>query len=324
MAIILLYHRITVTDSDPWALNVSPTHFRQHLEVLRVRRKLVRLSELLAAIAAGTDAPEMVAITFDDGYSDNLDEALPLLEQYEAPATFYLPSECIGADEEFWWDELEHLILQPGVLPEHLDLMIDGHAFYRELGSSARFSERDRMDTAGWVAWRPAPSPRHSLYAELWAVLQQTSAVTRSRTLADLRRWAGLTDGGRNSHRTLTTEEVRQLGCSELVEIGAHTRTHPRLASLSEAEQRNEICGSKTTLETMTGSAVRSFSFPFGKASDYTARTIELVRDCGFGSAVCNVSGPVMSTSDRLQLPRCFVEDLNEMTFKEWLSRTHG
>jgi peptidoglycan/xylan/chitin deacetylase (PgdA/CDA1 family) len=323
MAIILLYHRITVTDSDPWALNVSPAHFRQHLEVLRAHRKLATVSDLTAAIAAGADASDVVAITFDDGYSDNLYEALPLLEHYEAPATFYIPSDCVGAEEGFWWDELEQLVLEPDVVPEHLDLVIGGHRFGWEAGSSARLSEQDRREAAGWVAWRPAPSARHSLYAELWAVLQKTSADTRSRAIADLRRWAGSGNGPRESHRTLTHEEVRRLSLSELTAIGAHTRTHPRLASLSEAEQRGEIGGSKTTLENLLGSAVRSFSFPFGKPSDYTPDTIEFIRDAGFDSAVCNVPGAVTSASDRLQLPRCFVEDLNEIAFEDWLRRAH-
>src|SRR5262249_50094765 len=110
----------------------------------------------------------------------------------------------------------------------------------------------------------------------------------------------------------------------EFADIGAHTRTHPRLASLSEAEQRREIAGSKSALETLIGSAVRSFSFPFGKPADYTTRTIELVRDSGFDSAVCNIPGSVTRNSDRLQLPRCFVEDLDQRAFEDWLRRANG
>src|SRR5690348_413658 len=124
MAIILLYHRITISDSDPWALNVSPANFAGHLEVLKSTRRLVCVDDLVTGVSIGRSLDGRVAITFDDGYADNLYDALPLLEHFEVPATFYLTSTGFDGPGEFWWDELERLIIQPGVLPATLSLTI--------------------------------------------------------------------------------------------------------------------------------------------------------------------------------------------------------
>jgi peptidoglycan/xylan/chitin deacetylase (PgdA/CDA1 family) len=109
--IILLYHRVACVSTDPWGLCVTPAHFSQHLEVLRKYRR-IRLNQVQATGLRIGRGSHRVAITFDDGYADNLHEAARLLEKYDTPATFFVATGYIGGVLEFWWDELERLVFQ--------------------------------------------------------------------------------------------------------------------------------------------------------------------------------------------------------------------
>jgi peptidoglycan/xylan/chitin deacetylase (PgdA/CDA1 family) len=82
-----------------------------------------------------------VVVTFDDGYADNLHHAKPLLERYGIPATVFVTSDYIGQEHEFWGDKLERLLLQPGALPQTLQLQVNGTAYQWSLGEAAYFSE---------------------------------------------------------------------------------------------------------------------------------------------------------------------------------------
>lgn len=319
MAVILLYHRIGITAPDPWALNVAPENFQHHLRFLRRHLRPVAMQELLVAAAEGASLDDAVAVTFDDGYADNLQAALPLLERYEIPATFFIPTGAIDSVQEFWWDELERLILEPAELPPVLRITIGGDTYEYKLGATAKLT-RDEAAAAGWVAWETPPTARHALYADLWSRCQGLAAVAREDVMCQVRAWA--TDGGatRPARRTLSAVELRRLAASPIAEIGAHTITHPSLASLSLDEQKREIVQSRDDLESLIGGSVRTFSYPFGKSTDYTSETIGIVRDAGYHSACANIPGVVSPGVDTFQLPRLFVRDMDGPRFRAWLS----
>ena len=67
----------------------------------------MRLAEIAAMIADGKVKQNSVAITFDDGYSDNLTVAIPILEQMRLPATFFICGDAASDGESFWWERLE-------------------------------------------------------------------------------------------------------------------------------------------------------------------------------------------------------------------------
>lgn len=108
-ALVLCYHRVAEPAArDPWSLRVAPRRFREQLEVLRSHAELVPLSEL-GRRANCRGARPVVALTFDDGYADNLRTALPMLEETAAPATFFIVSSAIERGTPFWWDQLAEL-----------------------------------------------------------------------------------------------------------------------------------------------------------------------------------------------------------------------
>jgi peptidoglycan/xylan/chitin deacetylase (PgdA/CDA1 family) len=112
VGIILMYHRVGDVVPDPWELCVSPANFEEHLEVLR-KYSCVPLEQM----EDGKRTDRCVALTFDDGYADNLHNAIPALERFNILATFFITTGGIGSDREFWWDELERAILTDAAPP---------------------------------------------------------------------------------------------------------------------------------------------------------------------------------------------------------------
>ena len=110
--LILMYHRIADEPFDPWGNAVSPAHFKEHLEILRRTRQPLSLTEFVRGLEAGTLPNDAVALTFDDGYVDNLVGGKPHLAAAGVPATVFLATGYLGRLGEFWWDELARVVQQ--------------------------------------------------------------------------------------------------------------------------------------------------------------------------------------------------------------------
>jgi len=321
-ALILLYHRVAELSSDPQLLAVTPARFEEHLKILREHYTVISLEQLTRFLREGKIPHRSVVLTFDDGYADALYNAKPLLERYDVPATVYVATGFVGADREFYWDELEGLLLRPGNLPEHLSLNAAGTIFQWRLGQSAQYSEADYERWRGWnVAMDNDPTPRQNIYRTLCARLLQMSEEDRENVLNAVRTWAGATPSCRPIHRPLSAEEIVRLSEGGLVEVGAHTMSHAVLSAIPTAAQETEIRESKTRLEAMLGRPLFSFSYPFGKRTDYTEETVAIVRQAGFRCACSNFPGNVCRGADLFQLPRVIAPHCGGKEFRGWLRR---
>lgn len=321
-AIILMYHRVTEVEIDPWALCVTPKNFAEHLEVLQKDYHLLTLTELIKAHQAGKIPNRSVAITFDDGYADNLHQAKPILERYGIPATVFISTGYLGQQREFWWDELERLVLAPGQLPEKLSLKINGKAHDLELGTARNYSLEEYKGDRNAQAHKSQPGSRLFFYYELWQLLRPLPENERLQALETIRIWTDAEPIARPSHLALLPQEVAVLGDGELVEIGAHTVTHPFLSEQPTALQTEEIQRSKAQLEALLNRPVTTFSYPFG---NFAKETVELTQNAGFICACSTVADTVWLKSDCFQLPRFGVENWTGEEFKKQLSRWfHG
>jgi peptidoglycan/xylan/chitin deacetylase (PgdA/CDA1 family) len=321
-ALILVYHRVTEVPSDPQLLCVAPEHFADQLEVLRQYYQPIQLHQMAKDLQNGVLPHHSIAVTFDDGYADNLYWGKPLLEQYDVPATIFVTTGHIGEQREFWWDELERLFLQPGSLPERLDLDVNGRMHQWELGQAAHYSQEAHKQYRGWnVLEEDDPSPRHHLYRSLCALLRPLTDKERWGILDELIVWTGKDLMGRQTHRALSPDEVLQLDAGDLIEVGSHTVRHPILSKLPIATQRDEIEGSKQHLEDIVGHPVVTFAYPYGSRFDYTSDTVAIVQKVGFICACSNFIDVVWKGSDRFQLPRVLVRDWGAEEFAE---RLHG
>lgn len=320
--LILMYHRITDTLPDPWRCCVSPQHFAEQLELIRREFHPVPFSRFPAIRGSEKFSPtgrRPIAVTFDDGYADNLHTALPLLQRYEIPATVFITTENISRQGEFWSDEMERILLQPGRLPQHLQLSIAGRPFEWDLKQHAEYSETACRANLHWNALSSVnPTQRHSLFRELYPLLQPLTDPMRDEFLHQLRELAGIKSERRETHRFITTKELQQLAQNELIEIGAHSVTHSPLSSLTETEQRKEIRDSKQMLENTLARPIRNFAYPYG---DYNQLSVELVRQAGFERACTTYSTAVRKSSDCFELPRVQVQDWKTKEFRWWLSR---
>ncbi len=324
-AVILLYHRVVELPSDPQALAVSPRHFEEHLQVLNRVMHPVSLDELVWRIGHGQSLKRTVVVTFDDGYADNLSYAKPLLEQYGVPATIFVASGALGQNQEFWWDELERLVLAASTLPKQLELTINGQLRRWSLGADSRWGQVALGRYADWsVLEVREPTHRHQLYRSLCESFSELPPAIRDALMQQLRGWAGAGGLGRPSHRSLTEDEIVQLVESRLVEVGAHTVNHPALAHLPLEEQRREIEQSKRTLEGIVGRPVQSFSYPFGYPGAYSNDSKLLVQEAGFRNACANFPERVHRKSDPYQLPRLLIRDSNGDEFEQQLKCWNG
>lgn len=313
--IILMYHRVAALDADPWYLRVRPAHFEAQMQLLRKRVHPIGLRTLSAAVQGGTLPDRAVVVTFDDGYANNLYLAKPILERYEIPATVFVTTGYVGTEKEYWWDELEQALLRPGKLPRTLQLPLDGGKQTWDLGPAAEYSQEEyRHD----CAHTRDHSQRLQFYYTLWERLRPLSQEPRERLLATIRSWAGMSFVLRESHRSLTPDEVRTLGNGGLVDIGAHTVSHALLSELSTEAQHREIEQSRLYLQNLLNRDVTTFSYPFGR---YTQETVSIVRNEGFLAACSITHGLVKAGADCMQLPRFSVLDWGGEEFEHHLLR---
>ena len=281
--IILLYHRVADLPNDPEMLAVSPDNFRLHLQFLKEHCSIVRFEEEWL-----DEIKPAVAITFDDGYADNVLQALPILEEVGIPATFFVSTGNIGTGRNFWWDLLAEILLRENEFPQHFKL--HDNSFGRVWSTETR-------------------EQRRTLYDELMMLMHKVSSDRIDEWLDQLRAWAEPSDMKPNQHRAMNREELSRLAVSPWATLGAHTVSHAALAALSEEQQRKEIFTSKQDLEAMSGKKITTFSYPFGRRVDYNHISVRLCREAGFLKAASNFPGQVHRWSDSFQLPRHLVRN---------------
>lgn len=287
--IILLYHRVADLPNDPEMLAVSPENFRAHLKFLKEHFPIVRFEEDWSDLKE-----KAVAITFDDGYADNVHIALPILEETGVTATFFISTGHIGTNREFWWHRLETILLQETQLP--IRFMLD----------DVRYGQCWMTETM---------QQRRVVYDTLNALMQRISPERREAWLDQLQNWAGSAPLGKNLHRSMTAGEIRRLAASPQATVGAHTVTHSALAALNEVQQRREIFTSKQDLEEMTGEEIATFSYPFGRKKDYDRTSVRLCRQAGFKKTAANFPGQAHRWTDPFQIPRHLVRNWDKATF---------
>ena len=319
--LILMYHRVAEPDLDPWGLRVSPKHFAEQLAVINRFFHPLSMQELIKHMQRGKVPNRSIVVTFDDGYVDNLLHAKPLLEHYDVPATIFLVTDALVEESNFWWDELEWALLQPGTLPASLKLNVNGSKHEWQLGDARQYSIQEREKDWRRRPWDALSGTRLAFFYLIWQQLLKLSKPERLEALDAIRAWVGTGSNPRRGDHALSQEDVRALGNGKLVELGAHTITHASLRLLSNSQQMDEIAGSKAQLENIIGRPVTSFSYPHG---EYSVETTDLVKKAGFQVASTTNFRCVLPNADPFQLPRFQVDDWSGEEFLRRLVRWYA
>ena len=324
-AVVLIYHRVTYLDSDPHRLSVTPENFDKHMELISRKFQPISLRELVDDLAAnGRVRDRAVVVTFDDGYEDNYLYASPILEKYAVPATIFVSSGYTGSNREFWWDELERLLLNNETLPEEIHASLNGGVYRRIVSSNAHPACQELAPGADASEAEQRCASPLEIHRELCTRFQTLAPHQIDRALAELRELTGDDGTARPNNLPMDTEQLSSIHRGGLIEIGAHTRSHINLAAQSAEQQFDEIQGSKTDLEDILGARVESFSYPFGTIGHYSPWTIECVQNAGFRSALANFSGIVSRLSNQYEIPRCLIRDWDKKTFKDKMNRYYA
>jgi len=288
-----MYHRVATVRADPWRLCVDPGNFESQIRALRERFDIVPLSRLREGLRPGRRSRPAASITFDDGYVDNLTVAKPILERHAVPATVFIVTGCVGRREGFWWDRLTSAVLAGGPLPGRLELA----------SGAGPFVWQDARISLPGARGRRA---RSRLHDQLWHWLCDQPQPDRARALGMLEGWAGTSTASDPAGWPMTPGQVGELVASGLIEVGAHTVSHPMLTRLSSREQEVEIEQSRIECQRLLGREPRCFSFPNG---DHDADSVAIVRKAGFALACTSQADLVWASGDAHATPRISVRN---------------
>lgn len=281
---VLLYHRIVETDFDPQQLCVSPKNFKDQLTYLKKNYKFLTIEQFNDHLFNKKPFPKnSLFITFDDGYADNLKNAIPILEELNLQAVFYIATRNLGTNLLFWWDELDLL-----------------------------FRFEDEMDKAVLSELFKTTDTKSikELYDHYLNMLKRSHDVRqRDAHLNSIRKLRTINDAEKEKCVCLNFSELKKLASSKAAIIGAHTKEHLSLWCLSEEDQRKEITESISTLKDLLNIPIDYFAYPYGEKRDYNEKTMKICEGLKLKHAAANFGGYMNSESDRYAFTRHVVRN---------------
>jgi len=273
---ILTYHRVN-DDGDPFFSALPTAVFERQMRHVARNYRVLPLEDLVERLQRGGLPRNTLAITFDDGYRDNLTHAAPILSRLGLPATIFLATGFIGTAEVPWFDRLAH-----GLKKSTMDVV--------------RTPWGDELALSGLPA-------RMRAMERTLEHFKRVPDEERHRGLDELLTALGVTDQRIFKNLMLSWDDVhavRGLGFT----IGAHTVNHPILSRVTPQRAWTEILGSRTMIESACGAAPRAFAYPNGGTEDYTETVKRLVREAGFTCAVTTRFGLNTSNTNPWELRR--------------------
>lgn len=289
---VLIYHRV-LTAADPlvpWALGADI--FAVHMDALRRYFNVIPLPEAVERLKVGTLPARAAAVTFDDGYRDNLTIALPILQRFRIPATVFVSSGFLDGGR-MWNDTVVEAVRASNGT---LDLSKLG------LGSFELNTMASRVDAIASLLHQMKYLP-HVQRAEVAEQIGLHSPATLPNDLM------------------LTADEVRTLHGMG-IDIGGHTISHPILSGLDDRSAHQEIAENHRCLSEIIRTPPSIFAYPNGRPGhDYLDTHVRMVRDCGYSGAVSTATGVSTTTVDPYQLYRFTPWDSQSSRFTLRLAR---
>lgn len=269
---ILTMHHVRPWTGDAFApnrlLEITPDFLDAALTRVRTLGfDLVSMDAALRRIGTAGARP-FVALTFDDGYADNVVHALPILERHAAPFTLYVTTGFADRTARLWWIELEAAIRTL----DRLNIDVDGSP----------------MSLAA-----ATPAEKGAAFRTLYWMLRGGTEARLLDLIARLMEQAGLGTAAIPQALCLDWDGIAGLARHPLCAIGAHTLTHPMLAKHDATVARHELAEGRREIETRIGLPVRHLSYPVGDPTSAGAREFAMAAELGFSSAVTTRPGMI-------------------------------
>ena len=271
-------------------LEITPDFLDRALTLIRAEGyDLVSLDEAVARLSAPRKGRFFVALTFDDGYRDNVEQAWPVLAKHGAPWTLFVTTGFADRTARLWWLELEEAIR---ALPQVNVTLPDGPFTART------DSDREKQRAFDGLYWRLRKQPETILLS----------------VISDLAAQAGIDPVALVERECLPWDTLRALAGAPGVTIGAHTLSHPMLAKHDETFARTEIVAGKARLEAELNVPIRHFAYPVGDPTSAGPRDFALAKAAGFTSAVTTRPGHLFAkhSAHLHALPRVSLNGLHQ------------
>jgi peptidoglycan/xylan/chitin deacetylase (PgdA/CDA1 family) len=270
-----MYHRV-LPEADEVSPDITAAVFDAQMRGLREHFTPLPLGEAIEGLQRESLPSRAVCVTFDDGYRNNAEAALPILVRHGIPAAFFVTSGFL--DGGIMWN----------------DVVIESirRTSLRTLAPGPWAAEALPLDSA---------EARRSCVRTLLANLKHAPPDVRK---SNVHRLAEVAKVALPGDLMMRPEHVRALRAAGM-EIGAHSVTHPILAKLAPDDAEREIVESGRQLAGILDEPVRLFAYPNGKPGvDYDARHVDMVRRAGYRCAVSTSAGIASGSCDPLQIPR--------------------
>ncbi|MDP2358462.1 MAG: polysaccharide deacetylase family protein [Beijerinckiaceae bacterium] len=269
---ILMFHNVRPATPRAYApnqpLEVTPEFLETTIELLRrLEYEIIPVGDLVTRLSRN-DGGRFAAVTFDDGYRDNLEVAAPILKRHAIPYTIYVTTGFVNRNSRLWWLELEAAIASL----DHVDMVIGGDRF----SASAR-----------------TPEEKCRAYVGAYAFLRNHDEPAMLDCISTL-----LDKSGARSdfvQLCMTWDEVRTAAQDPLCTIGAHTLTHARLTKYDDTSVRRELLESREMIEREIGRPVVHLAYPFGDSLSAGPREFAIALECGYHTAVTTRPGVLFS-----------------------------
>jgi len=278
---ILVYHRVVkdeeIEEDLELGLTVSCSNFEKHIKEIKSKYKICSMDEFVRNLKKKNNE-FMVAITFDDGYKDNLYQALPILTKHEVPASIYVTTRFLNQEVDIWWYELGE------VIQNRTEINFQ----YKEKKFNFLLDNKKRK----FLAYQNLMKLFKSLKIDAQNELMEKITNTKKRK--------------NYSHICLNSEEILMLEKNPLITINSHGHNHQNLKILSDDEVKYEITKSLEVLENLINRKVKHFAYPFGGKDQVSTREYNVIEDMNFDSAVIGSVYPIKDCNF-FSLPRIYV-----------------
>ena len=282
---VLIFHRVLPAPDPIFPNEMHARRFDKTCGWLKSWFNVLPLDAAVAHLKAGTLPARPACITFDDGYADNHDVAMPILQHHGLPATFFIATGFLDGGR-MWNDTVIESVRQTR------SSMLD-------LGELGCFAVEAPEDKAAAIA----------------AIIRQIKYMPVDKRLAAAHRIAEVAAVMSPTNLMMTSAQVKAMRQADM-QIGAHTQSHPILARLNDEQARAEIKDSKDFLENLLGDRIGLFAYPNGKPrEDYTPASVEVARSLGFDAAVSTQWGAVCMGDDPFQIKRFTPWDQTHLRF---------